>query len=79
MSPTKRLDFNWKLYEDYIENPDLTDEEKEQAIEAMWNIVTSFVDFGFGAHPIQQINLKTDIEDHNIQDLLEPYSDNLTK
>lgn len=76
MSPTKRLDFDWKLYEDYIENPDLTDEEKEQTIKAMWNIVNSFVDFGFGVHPVQQANPNADIEEQSIQDLLEPYSDN---
>lgn len=73
------IEFDWKLYKNYVENPDLTDEEKEQAIKAMWNIVINFVDYGFGVHPVQQANPKMDIDDQDIQDLVAPHFDNPTK
>lgn len=48
------LSIDWELYADYLEESDLTDEQKREFIETLWNIVIAFVDLGFGIHPLQQ-------------------------
>jgi hypothetical protein len=50
--PTLTID--WELYGQYLEDSDLSDAEKRQFLEALWSIVVSFVDLGFGVHPVQQ-------------------------
>lgn len=45
--PTLTID--WDAYLPFFE-----DEDKHEMIEALWAIVVSFVDLGFGVHPIQQ-------------------------
>lgn len=48
-----RLTIDWDLYGRYLEDSDLSDAEKRQSLEALWSIVVSFVDLGFGIHPVQ--------------------------
>lgn len=50
--PVLTLDVS--LYEDYLENSDLTDEQKREFLQALWIIMVGFVDLGFGIHPVQQ-------------------------
>lgn len=50
--PNLRID--WELYGAYLEDSDLTEEEKREFIQTLWTIVVSFVDLGFGIHPVQQ-------------------------
>jgi len=33
----------------------LNDEQRQQIIEALWSIITAFVDLGFGVHPMQEV------------------------
>lgn len=49
------LSVDWRLYEEHLADADLTDEEKREFIEAMWYIVLTFVDLGFGIEPVQQV------------------------
>lgn len=42
------------LYQDYLDDPSLSEEDKCELIAALWSIVVSFVDLGFGIHPLQQ-------------------------
>ena len=49
------LSVDWRLYEKHLANADLTDEEKREFIEAMWYIVLTFVDLGFGIEPVQHV------------------------
>lgn len=51
---TPSLSIDWELYGTYLEASDLSDEQKREVIEALWSIVISFVDLGFGIHPVQQ-------------------------
>lgn len=53
-STPKTLTVDWALYEQYLAEADLTEEEKRQFLEALLSIVVSFVDLGFGVHPAQQ-------------------------
>jgi hypothetical protein len=49
------LSIDWDLYGSYLEGSDLSDEQKRELIETLWNIVVAFVDLGFGIHPVQQV------------------------
>ncbi len=42
-------------FEPLLKNPDLTEEQKRELLQALWNIVVAFIDFGFGVHPIQHV------------------------
>ena len=42
-------------YQSYLDGTDMTDEQKQAFIEALWSIVVSFVDLGFGVHPLQEV------------------------
>lgn len=50
--PTIEVDY--ARYDQYLEGSDLTDAEKRQFLETLWSIIVSFVDLGFGVHPVQQ-------------------------
>lgn len=50
--PTLTVD--WDLYLKYLEDSDLSEEQKRNFIETLWSIVIACVDLGFGIHPLQQ-------------------------
>lgn len=50
-----RLSIDWDAYLPFLENEDISEEQKRELIEALWSIMVSFVDLGFGIHPIQQV------------------------
>ncbi len=52
--PTPSLSLDIALYEHYLEDADLTPEQRRKFLEALWMIVTEFVLLGFGVHPIHQ-------------------------
>ncbi len=45
--PTPSLSIDWELYAQYLEESDLTDDQKRELIETLWGIVVSCVDLGF--------------------------------
>ena len=51
--PTLTID--WERYGRYLEDSDLSEEDKRAFIEALWSIIVSFVDMGFGINPVQEI------------------------
>lgn len=42
-------------YQKYLDDPSLSEDQKEEIIKALWLIITAFVDLGFGVHPAQQV------------------------
>ena len=44
-------------YEGFLAASDLTEDERREFLEALWTIIVSFVDLGFGVHPLQQVGL----------------------
>ena len=42
------------LYERYLEDSDLTDDQKHAFLETLWSVIVTFVDLGFGIEPVQQ-------------------------
>ncbi len=51
--PTLTID--WELYGKHLDESDLSDAKKREFLETLWSIVVSFVDLGFGVHPLQQV------------------------
>ena len=49
------LRFDLDEYRKYIEGENLADAQAEELLGALWLIVTSFVDLGFGLHPVQHV------------------------
>lgn len=49
------LSIDWEAYLLFFEDDDIPDEQKQELIETLWSIVVSFVDLGFGVHPVQQV------------------------
>ncbi|MGD1925902.1 MAG: hypothetical protein ACFB03_17195 [Paracoccaceae bacterium] len=43
------------LYQRYLDSTEYTDEAKRDFVEALWSIMVSFVDLGWGIHPLQQL------------------------
>ena len=52
--PSCLADLDTAKYQEYINDPSLSDEQREEFIKVMWFIVNAFVDFGFGIHPAQE-------------------------
>ncbi|MFN3171255.1 MAG: hypothetical protein ACE37E_11240 [Hyphomicrobiales bacterium] len=48
------LEIDYELYMRMLEDSEWNDEQKREFIETMWSIIVSFVDLGFGVHPVQQ-------------------------
>lgn len=40
-------------YQSFLDGADMTEEQKEEFLQALWSIVVSFVELGFGVHPVQ--------------------------
>lgn len=64
-----------KRFESYLDDPDLTQAEREELLETIFAIVLGFVDLGFGIHPVQQACEQNDIYSEiatlDLMDLLE--------
>lgn len=43
-------------YDEYLRDADMSPEQKEEFLRAMLSIVLTFVELGFGVHPLQQVD-----------------------
>jgi len=50
--PSLRVD--WEVYAQMLETSDWSDAQKREFIETIWSLVMTFVDLGYGIHPVQQ-------------------------
>lgn len=48
------LTLNVDDYRHYVEDMGLSPEQEQELLEALWTIIVSFVDLGFGIEPVQQ-------------------------
>jgi hypothetical protein len=55
-------------YEELLADFDMSEEERVALLEAMWNIVVSFVDLGFDLHPMQQIATAAEQDSKDVSD-----------
>ncbi len=44
-----------KKYQALLDEPGLSEEQKEEFLRALWSIVVTFVELGFGVHPLQEV------------------------
>jgi hypothetical protein len=42
-------------YQTFLDGSDMTGTQKEEFLQAMWAIMMSFVELGFGVHPLQEV------------------------
>lgn len=42
-------------YKAFLDDPSLSEAEKEDFLQALWSIIVTFVDLGFGVHPLQEV------------------------
>lgn len=42
-------------YQKYLDDSGLSAEQKEEFLLALWSVVVSFVELGFGVHPLQEV------------------------
>lgn len=42
-------------YQRYLDDADLSEAQKKDVVEALWSIMVSFVELGFGIHPVQEV------------------------
>jgi hypothetical protein len=47
------IQFDAEEFWHFVENYDLSDDQKREYLETVWSIIIGFVDLGFGIHPIQ--------------------------
>lgn len=64
-----------KRFELYLDDPALSEEQRQEFLEAIFAIVTGFIDLGFGIHPVQQAceqnEIYSEIATLDLADLLE--------
>lgn len=48
------ITLNVDLYAQYLEGTDLTEDQKREFLDTLWNIICEFVALGFNVHPVQQ-------------------------
>jgi hypothetical protein len=49
------LHFDPEKYRQFVERYDLSEIQKQQLMDDVWRITVSFVDYGFGIHPLQYV------------------------
>jgi len=51
--PTMTVDV--ERYQAYLDGSNMSETEKEEFLQALWQIIVSFVELGFGVHPLQEV------------------------
>lgn len=51
--PTLTVDV--RRYQSLIDDPSLSEAQKEEVLRALWSIVVTFVELGFGVLPLQEV------------------------
>lgn len=54
LSGHPNLQVDLDCYQTFLDDAEIDDTMKEEFIEALWTVVVSFVDLGYGVHPVQQ-------------------------
>ena len=50
-----RLTIDVERYQHYLDDSGMSEAEKRAFLEALWSIITAFIDLGFGVHPLQEV------------------------
>lgn len=49
---------DYERYQHLLDNGDLTDEQKQEALQLIWQLVCEFVSLGFNVHPMDETPAK---------------------
>lgn len=64
----KTLEIDYAMYDEYLADADISDEERRAVLEALWSIIVSFVDLGWEVHPVSETCGKSaESDDHRPQ------------
>ncbi|UWQ25389.1 hypothetical protein K3553_02670 [Leisingera aquaemixtae] len=58
-TPKPPLTVDVEKYQAYLDGADMTEAQKQEFLQALWSIIVSFVELGFGVHPLQEACGKT--------------------
>lgn len=50
--PTLTIDV--QHYQKYLDNSDISDDDKQELLETLWSIICELVELGYGVHPLQE-------------------------
>ncbi|WP_120632122.1 hypothetical protein [Ruegeria sp. EL01] len=65
-SSQRSVEIDTSKYQKYLDDPALTDDQKEEIVVALWSVITGFMDLGFGIQPMQEVCGKnTETVDHD--------------
>ena len=53
--PRPSVEIDTAKYQEYLDDPSLSEAQREEVLRALWSIMTIFVDLGWGVHPAQQV------------------------
>ena len=53
--PPPAVCIDWQAFLPYLNDSDLSEQDKRAFVETLWSIVLSFVDLGYGLNPTQEI------------------------
>ncbi len=59
-TPEEGLPFDQTPFDCLLDDKGLTESQKLQFLECLWYIIVSFVDLGFGVHPVDHCNESQD-------------------
>lgn len=59
-SASRMLKVDVERYQSYLDDMDMTRDQKEEFLQAMWLMMMSFVELGFEVHPVQEVCGKLD-------------------
>lgn len=55
VTPKPTLTVDVEKYQAYLDGSDMTESQKEEFLQALWSIIVSFVELGYGVHPLQEV------------------------
>jgi hypothetical protein len=56
----KAIGFDASKYAHLLDDDNLSEAERQELLQALWNIISQFVQLGFGVHPLQQAQQNSD-------------------
>ena len=48
------MKINVEHYQRYLDDTNISDDEKEELLETLWSIICELVELGYGVHPLQE-------------------------
>lgn len=48
---------DYERYQHLLDEEELTEDQKREFLQAIWNVVVNFIDLGFAVHPVNQAQM----------------------